>query len=142
MPATVSGGVRIALQLAREREAGLFGAILWWGGDIGALWAAFHAFGDPPPFAVVVLCYFLGMLGNILPLPGGVGGVDGGMIAAFVAFDVTGGLAVVSVLSYRAFAFWLPTAPGILAYLQLRKTVERWHEERCVERDARKRAAA
>jgi uncharacterized protein (TIRG00374 family) len=142
VPATVSGGVRIAVQLAREKEVGLVGAIIWWGGDIGALWACFHAFGDPPPFAVVVLCYFLGMLGNILPLPGGVGGVDGGMIAAFVAFDVTGGLAVVSVLSYRAFAFWLPTVPGILAYLQLRKTVERWHEERSVERDAKKRAAA
>jgi uncharacterized protein (TIRG00374 family) len=142
VPAAVAGGVRIAVQLTREREAGLFGALLWWLGDIGALWACFHAFGDPPPFAVVVLCYFLGMLGNILPLPGGVGGVDGGMIAAFVAFDVTGGLAVVSVLSYRAFAFWLPTVPGIFAYLSLRKTVERWHEERCVERDAKKPATA
>ena len=48
------------------------------------------------------------MLGNLLPMPGGVGGVEGGMIASFVAFGVDGGLAVVAVLVYRAFTFWLP----------------------------------
>ena len=28
------------------------------------------------------MAYFTGMLGNVLPLPGGVGGVEGGMIGA------------------------------------------------------------
>jgi uncharacterized membrane protein YbhN (UPF0104 family) len=41
------------------------------------------------------MAYFTGMLGNLLPLPGGVGGIEGGMIAAFIAFGVAGGLAVV-----------------------------------------------
>jgi hypothetical protein len=70
--------------------------------------------------AVLVLAYFVGMLGN-LPLPGGVGGVEGGMIGALIAFGVGGGLAVVAVLVYRVFAFWLPMLPGALAYLQLRR---------------------
>ena len=74
------------------------------------------------------MCYFIGMLGNALPLPGGIGGVDGGMIGAFTVFGVNVELSVVSVLAYRAFAFWLPTLPGALAYLQLRKTVHRWRE--------------
>ena len=34
--------------------------------------------------------------------------------------------ATVAVLVYRAFAFWLPTIPGAIAYFQLRKTVHRW----------------
>ena len=75
------------------------------------------------------MAYFVGMLGNLLPLPGGVGGVDGGMIGALIAFGVDGGLAVVAVLTYRAFAFWLPTIPGAIAYFQLRRTVARWREE-------------
>ena len=58
--------------------------------------------------------------------PGGIGGVDGGMIGAFAAFNVDAGLAVVAVLVFRGFTFWLPTIPGVIAYLQLRKTVERW----------------
>ena len=70
------------------------------------------------------------MLGNLLPLPGGIGGVDGGMIGAFAAFGVDIGLAVVAVLAYRGFTFWLPTIPGVIAYFQLRKTVERWRSGR------------
>ena len=53
-----------------------------------------------------------------------------GMIGAFAAFDVDAGLAVVAVLVYRAFTFWLPMIPGVIAYLQLRRTVERWRAER------------
>jgi len=42
---------------------------------------------------------------------------------------VNTGLAVVAVLAYRAFSFWLPTIPGTIAYLQLRKTVKVWSTE-------------
>jgi len=129
-PAAVSSGVRDALALMRAREPGVLGAVAWWTFDIAVLWACFHAFGDPPSKAVIVMAYFVGMLANALPLPGGIGGVDGGMIGSFIAFGVPGGLAVVAVLAYRAFAFWLPTVPGGVAYLQLRRTVSRWREER------------
>jgi uncharacterized protein (TIRG00374 family) len=66
------------------------------------------------------------MLANLLPLPGGIGGVDGGMIGALVAFGVGGGLALIAVLVYRLLAFWLPSVPGVIAYFQLRRTVGRW----------------
>jgi uncharacterized membrane protein YbhN (UPF0104 family) len=124
--ATVAAGVRGAIGLLRSRELALLGAVAWWAFDIAVLWACFHAFGDPPPVAVIVMAYFTGMLGNLLPLPGGIGGVEGGMIAAFLAFGVPDGLAVVAVLTYRAFAFWLPTVPGLLAYFGLRRTVKDW----------------
>jgi hypothetical protein len=41
-----------------------------------------------------------------------------------------GGAVFAAVLCYRLFAFWLPLPPGIIAFLQLRKTVKRWEEER------------
>lgn len=126
LPATASTGVRTALDFVRTGDAALLGTIGWWALNIAVLWACFHAFGKPPPQAVVVMAYFVGMLGNLLPLPGGIGGVDGGMIGAFTAFGVHVDLAVVAVLAYRAFTFWLPTLPGAVAYLQLRRTVHRW----------------
>ena len=129
VPASAATGVRTALRLVRSRDPGLLGAVAWWYFDIGVLWACFHAFGDAPPFPVIVMAYFIGQLGNTLPLPGGIGGVDGGLIGAFIAFGVDGGLAVVAVLAYRAFSFWLPTIPGAIAYLQLRKTVKVWSTE-------------
>ena len=110
--ATAASGVRTAVDLVRARNPSLFGAIAWWGFDIAVLWACFHAFGGSPPKGVIVMGYFVGMLANTLPLPGGIGGVDGGMIGAFTAFGVDVELSVVAVLAYRAFAFWLPTLPG------------------------------
>lgn len=143
LPASFGEGVRIAIEIVRRGEWGLLGSIVWWAFDVLTLWACFHAFGaDVPPFAVIVVAYFVGMLGNTLPLPGGVGGVDGGMIGAFAAFGVDFGYAAVAVLAYRAFSFWLPTLPGALAYFQLRRTVARWREERRARRAVEKPATA
>ncbi len=137
VPASLATGVRTAIDLVRERNWGLLGAIAWWAFDISVLWACFHAFSETTPsIAVIVMGYYLGQVANVLPLPGGIGGVEGGMIGAFVAFNVPGGLAVVAVLTYRAFSFWLPTIPGAIAYLQLRRTVSRWKEERAEARAA------
>jgi uncharacterized protein (TIRG00374 family) len=138
LPAAISAGIRISVALVRTGDLALVGSIAYWGFNIAVLWASFKAFGEAPPWAVVVMGYFVGMLANLLPLPGGVGGVDGGMIGAFVAF---GGESkdsiVVAVLTYRLFAFYLPTIPGAIAYFQLRRTVARWTEERRAARAAR-----
>ncbi len=129
VPALAASGVRTAIGLVRERDPGLLGAPAWWGFDICVLWACFHAFGSAPPFTVILMAYFLGMVGNLLPLPGGLGGVEGGMIGAFAAFGVNLDQAVLAVLAYRAISFWLPTVPGAIAYFQLRRTVARWRSE-------------
>jgi uncharacterized protein (TIRG00374 family) len=113
----------------RSADPALLGTLAFWGCQIAVLWAAFRAFGEPPAGGVLVLAFFVGMVGNLLPTPGGVGGVEGGMIGAFVALEVDAGLALVAVLVYRAFVFWLPTLPGTVAYFQLRGTVARWHAD-------------
>jgi uncharacterized membrane protein YbhN (UPF0104 family) len=126
VPVTIGTGVRGAIALVRTRDPRLLSAVGWWGFDVAVLWACLHAFGTPPPVAVVVMAYFVGTLGNLIPLPGGVGGVEAGMIGALIGFGVAGGLAIVAVLAYRAFAFWLPLVPGTVAYLQLVQRVHRW----------------
>jgi putative heme transporter len=113
---TTASGVGGTLALLRARDARLLGAVGWWAFDVAVLWACFNAFGEAPPVGVVVMGYFVGMAANVLPVPGGIGSVDGGMIGALVALDVSAGLAIVAVLTYRAFAFWLPTLPGAIAY--------------------------
>ncbi len=130
LPASASAGMRDALGHLRHPDPALAGAVLFWAFQVAVLWAAFRAFGDSPPAAVLVQAFFCGMLGNLLPMPGGVGGVEGGMIASLAAFGVDAGQAVVAVLLYRALTFWLPLLPGVVAYFQLRKTVERWRVER------------
>ncbi len=125
-PAAIGEGVRVALGVLRSRDVHLLGALAWWAFDIAVLWACFHAFGASPPKGEIVMAYLVGVLGNALPLPGGIGGVEGGMIGAFAAFGLPVRLSVVAVLAYRVFSFWLPTVPGVIAYLQLRRTMQRW----------------
>jgi uncharacterized protein (TIRG00374 family) len=127
-PGTVREATGVVVGLVRDRKFGILGAVLYWGFDMATLWAALHAFGRPPPLATVVMSYFVGQLANVLPLPGGVGGVEGGTIAALIAFGAQGSLAVLGVLAYRLISFWLPTLPGAWAYVRLRRTVERWRE--------------
>jgi uncharacterized protein (TIRG00374 family) len=124
--ASASGGVRYAGHKLRHPEWAMLGTVAWWALNIAVLYAAFRAFGQAPPTAVLVQAFFVGMLANLLPLPGGIGGVDGGMIGAFVAFGVSGSLALIAVLVYRLLSFWLPSIPGAIAYFQLRRTVNRW----------------
>ena len=130
VPAAASAGVRDAVAHLGSRDPALLGALAYWVFQIAVLWAAFRAFGEAPPAAVLVMAFFVGMFGNLLPVPGGVGGVEGGMIGALVAFGVEPGLAFVAVLVYRAFVFWLPMLPGVVAYFQLLHTVDRWRDER------------
>ena len=133
-PATLSTGVRTALDYVRHPSRGALGvagAVGFWAGNIGVLWASFEAFGGNVPFAVLVQGFFLGMAANLIPSPaGGVGSVDAGMIGAFVLFDVPSDIVFPAVLTYRVIAFWLPIPPGIVAYFQLRHTVARWEQER------------
>ena len=133
IPATIATGTRTALSLLRHPSSGLLaivGAAGFWAANIAVLWACFHAFGEDVPKAVLVQGFFVGMTANLLPFfPGGVGSVDAGMIAAFLAFGEPSSTVFVSVLAYRVIAFWLPIPPGILAYLRLRRTVARWREE-------------
>ena len=133
-PATLAMGTRTAIAYIRHPQRGLLalgGAVGFWAANIGILWASFKAFGGEVPFGVLVQGFFLGMAANLIPSPaGGVGAVDAGMIGAFALFGIDEGIVFPAVLTYRVIAFWLPIPPGIVAFIQLRKTVARWEHER------------
>jgi putative heme transporter len=132
-PATLAQGTRTAIAFMRHPRSGALaigGAIGFWAANIGILWASFHAFDVSVPLGVVVQGFFLGMVANLFPFaPAGVGAVDAGMIGAFVLFGIPSGAVFAAVLTYRVIAFWLPIPPGIVAFFQLRKTVQRWQAE-------------
>jgi uncharacterized membrane protein YbhN (UPF0104 family) len=120
------GAVRDAIGHVRSADPRLLGALAWWTFDASVLWAMLHAFGAPPPFAVVVLAYFVGQIGNTIPIPGA---VSGGIVGVLVAFQVPADLALVSVLAYRSIAIWLPAPIGLVALGALRRTMGRWSAE-------------
>src|SRR5215207_4902617 len=119
----LGAGIREALVLVRGGDVRLLGAVAWWAFDGAVLWAMLHALGSPPALAVVVLAYFVGQVGNTIPVPGA---VSGGIVGVLLAFGVEPDLALASVLAYRCVAIWLPAAVGIAALRSLRRTVNGW----------------
>jgi uncharacterized membrane protein YbhN (UPF0104 family) len=122
----IGDAVRDALALMRSREPRLVGAVAYWAFDAAVLWAMLHAFGAPPPLAVVALAYLVGQVANTVPLPGT---VSGGMAGVLIAFGVSAGLALPAVLAYRTVAVWLPSPAAVASIPGLRATVARWARE-------------
>ena len=103
----------------------IFGAIGYWAFDNAVLWATFQAFDASPPISVILLGYLVGQLGGLLPIPGGIGGIDGGLFGAFVLLGTPVATTAAAVLAYRVILFWLPLIVGAIAFLSLRRGLNR-----------------
>lgn len=123
--APLSGGIKDTLQVLRHPNGQLAAAVGYWLFDNAALWASLAAFGHTPAFGVVVMAYLVGMLGNELPLPGGVGGVEAGLIGMLVLYGEHATYAAAGVLVYRAISLLLPGVIGLFAFLDLRRLMRR-----------------
>jgi uncharacterized protein (TIRG00374 family) len=116
------GGTAEAVQIVRSRNALVIaGSVGYWAFDNAVLWAAFHAFGYAPPVTVVLMGYLIGQLGGLLPLPGGLGGIDGGLIGTLIVYGTPAAVTTAAVLVYRTILFWLPLALGAVAFISLRR---------------------
>jgi uncharacterized membrane protein YbhN (UPF0104 family) len=114
------GGTAEAVELVRSRNLWLLaGAIGYWAFDNAALWAAYKAVGTPPALSIVLMGYLIGQLGGLLPLPGGVGGIDGGLIGVLVLYGAPVAATVAAVLAYRLILFWIPLLVGTPAFVTL-----------------------
>lgn len=124
--ATLAAGVRDTRSLLHPRRwRAIAGSLAYMGFDVAALAAAFAAFGSPPTFGPLLFAYVIGQLGGLIPLPGGIGGTDGGLIGAFVLYGTPLSQAAAAVLAYRAFQLGLPSLLGVLAFTRLRRTLAR-----------------
>ena len=129
VPQTLHDGLRHTWEILRQPRLGHGGAIVYWAFDIATLWAAFRAFGAAPQISVVVLAYFIGQMASLLPIPGGIGSIEGGMLGVFIAFGVSASTAALAVIAYSLISIWLPVLPGSVAYFRLRAAVSGWREE-------------
>ncbi|HEX4019302.1 MAG TPA: lysylphosphatidylglycerol synthase transmembrane domain-containing protein [Frankiaceae bacterium] len=119
-------GVRGGVVLLRRRSPavllGSFGTMAF---DLAVLGVCFRAFGYSPPIGVLALGYLIGQLGGNIPVPGGIGGVDFGLIGTFALYHQPLAATTAAVLAYHAIALWVPGLLGSAAFLQLHRTLQR-----------------
>jgi uncharacterized protein (TIRG00374 family) len=122
----VADGVDQAIALLRAHSFGVVvGSFSYMAFDIAALGFAFAAVGNVPTFGTLVLGYLIGQLGNLIPLPGGVGGTEGALIGIFALYGVNVPEATAAVLLYRLFQLLVPAALGTPAFILLRHRLRR-----------------
>jgi uncharacterized protein (TIRG00374 family) len=123
---TVADGVEQAIALLRAHSFGVIvGSFSYMAFDIAALGCGFAAIGHAPAFGTLVLAYLIGQLGNLVPLPGGVGGTEGALIGVFALYDVPIADATAAVLTYRLFQLAVPALLGAPAFAMLRRKLMR-----------------
>jgi uncharacterized protein (TIRG00374 family) len=121
---------RITLLIANRTK--LWWAFAWaalnWLGDAACLWVFLWSFGAVVSPIDLLVAYGLANVLAAIPItPGGLGVVEGVLIATLVGFGVPHGQAILAVLAYRLINFWLPIPLGGLAYASMR-----WHRPRGV----------
>lgn len=119
-------GTREAIEIVRGGDPLVIaGAVGYWIWDNAVLWATFHAFGATVDPSIILLGYLIGQLGGLLPIPGGVGGIDGGLIGTLVVFGAPAAATAAAVLAYRVILFWLPLLGGAVGFVSLRRHLAR-----------------
>jgi uncharacterized protein (TIRG00374 family) len=120
----VGDGVEEAVVLLREGNVLLLGGMAaYLVFDVMILWATFRAFGGAPPLAILWIAYLIGELGGLIPVPGGIGGVDAGLVGTLALYNVGLTAGTSAVLAYRAIALWVPAVLGAIAFVGLRRTL-------------------
>ena len=126
---TVDGAVTVRLLFTSPRAHGLgvFGNALYWFGDIFCLWSALQFVGAHISGAALVLAYSGGYVFTRRALPaGGAGVVELALTVALVGMGVRFTPALVAVVVYRLFNFWLPIVPALALMPAVRDLRERF----------------
>jgi uncharacterized membrane protein YbhN (UPF0104 family) len=122
----IAGGVSESLALLREANPILLtGLLAYLVFDVAILWATFHAIGPAPLLGPLAMGYLIGELGGLIPVPGGIGGIDAGLVGTLVLYHVPLTAAAGAVLAYRAIVLWVPATVGGAAFVLLRRTLRR-----------------
>lgn len=114
---SVVDGISQAEQELLRPHWRLLGAAGYLGFDIAVLGLTSAGVGHPIGVPALVLAYILGYAANSLPIPGGIGVLEGGLVGALVLYGAPVMPATAAVLVYHTIAFWIPSLGGAVAYL-------------------------
>ncbi|WP_274561850.1 lysylphosphatidylglycerol synthase transmembrane domain-containing protein [Streptomyces spiramyceticus] len=110
------------LQRPQKLITGIGGMVLLTAAFVMCLDASIRAFDSDARLSyatIAVVFLTANALGSAVPTPGGIGAVEGALIAALTFAGLPFEIASPSVLLYRLLTFWLPVLPGWLFFNHL-----------------------
>lgn len=112
-----------------RRPAAITGMLANPGFDFVAFYLGIASVTEPIALPVMLMAYFIGQVGSLVPLPGGIGGVQGLAIAVLVAGGMEVHSATAGVLVWTGVALGTQIVWGMWQYWFLRKSIKRWQAE-------------
>ena len=119
---TTAESVRDTRDLLLKPDWRIIGAFLYLWCAIGVLVACLAALGQTPSLAAIVLAYQIAFLSNVIPIPGGIGVLDGSMVGMLVLYGAAATPATGATLVYHAISLLIPTVWGTIAFIVLQRT--------------------
>jgi uncharacterized protein (TIRG00374 family) len=119
----MAGWVRDTEAIAFQHDWRLLGSVGYLVFDIAVLWACLRSVGLHPPLMAMVVGYQIGYLANLVPIPGGVGVLEGGLLGALLLYGLPAGPTAAAVVIYHAIALWVPALGGTIGFVRLRRTL-------------------
>ena len=110
-------------QVALRPHWRLLGAIGYLMFDIAVLWACLRAVGVSVPVVPMIVAYQIGYLSNLVPIPGAIGALDGGLLAALLLYGLPAAPTAAAIVLYHAIALVVPSLGGTIGFAALRKTL-------------------
>lgn len=117
--AALVDGVADAWRAARHPTWRLAGAVGYLGFDMAVLACTFRGLGYHATAGALMLAYLIGYCATIIPVPAGIGVLEGGLAGALVLYGAPPATTAAAVLIYHAIAFWIPSLGGLGAYAAL-----------------------
>jgi uncharacterized membrane protein YbhN (UPF0104 family) len=121
--ARMAGWVSDTEAVAFKPDWRLLGAVSYLMFDIAVLWACLRAVGSSAPPLALVMGYQIGYLANLVPIPGGLGVLEGGLLGALLLYGLPAAPTAAAVILYHAIALWVPALGGTYGFARLRRSV-------------------
>ena len=108
-----------------KKRTSVFGgltALVYWLGDIFCFYFVFLSFGYKIGFGVLLFGYSVATLAGLVSfIPGGLGVAEGTMGLVYNSLGVPLSLALMSILVFRFFSFWIWIPFGLYSFLSLKR---------------------
>ena len=105
-------------QQPRRLMAALGSSLLVTTSNLLCLWLSALAVNVHVGIVTILLILTFGVaVGSVAPTPGGLGGVEAGLVAGFIAYHVPANQALASVLIYRLINYWFSLLLGAVAFV-------------------------
>jgi uncharacterized protein (TIRG00374 family) len=119
---TLAESIRHTGSLLRRPDWRILGSIGYLWCDIAVLVVCFAAAGASLPLSAIVLAYQIAYMSNLIPVPGGIGVLDGSLVGMLVLYGAQGTPALAATVVYHAIALWIPALWGTVAFVVARRT--------------------